>query len=82
MCELIYFKIADKCNTVDKPNERSSHSTVVLRGGGIIFLLGLWIWAIAMILVPELGAEPVGVQVGSDASLVSGGCLTSGSCWQ
>lgn len=44
--ELLYFKIADKCNIVDKPNERSSHSSVVLRGGGIIFLLSLWIWSI------------------------------------
>lgn len=43
--ELAYFKIADKCNIIDKPNERSSHSTLVLRGGGIIFVLGLWIWA-------------------------------------
>ena len=43
--ELVYFKIADKCNIIDKPNERSSHSTIVLRGGGIIFLLGMWIWA-------------------------------------
>ena len=32
-------------NIIDKPNERSSHSTIVLRGGGIIFMLGLWIWA-------------------------------------
>ena len=44
--ELIYFKIADKCNIIDKPNERSSHSSVVLRGGGIIFLFGLWIWSV------------------------------------
>lgn len=43
--ELMYFRIADKCNIIDKPNERSSHSTIVLRGGGIIFMLGLWIWA-------------------------------------
>ncbi len=42
--ELVYFKIADRFNIIDKPNERSSHSSVVLRGGGIIFLLGLWIW--------------------------------------
>ena len=45
--ELAYFKIADKFNIIDKPNERSSHSTIVLRGGGIIFLLGAWVWAIA-----------------------------------
>ena len=43
--ELIYFKIAGKCNIIDKPNERSSHSSVVLRGGGIIFLIGVWIWS-------------------------------------
>ena len=43
--ELLYFRIADKYNIIDKPNERSSHSTIVLRGGGIIFMLCLWIWA-------------------------------------
>lgn len=42
---LIYFRIADRFNIIDKPNERSSHSKVVLRGGGIIFTLGLWIWS-------------------------------------
>lgn len=45
LAELIYFRIADKCNIIDKPNGRSSHSTIVLRGGGIIFLLGVWIWS-------------------------------------
>lgn len=45
--ELVYFKVADKFNIIDKPNERSSHSTIVLRGGGIIFLLGAWVWSIA-----------------------------------
>lgn len=44
--ELIYFRIADKFNIIDKPNERSSHSSIVLRGGGIIFLLGLWTWSV------------------------------------
>ena len=43
--ELLYFRVADKCNIIDRPNERSSHSTIVLRGGGVIFMLGLWIWA-------------------------------------
>ena len=43
--ELWYFKIADRFNIIDKPNERSSHSTIVLRGGGIIFLISLWVWA-------------------------------------
>lgn len=44
--ELVYFEIADKCNIIDKPNERSSHKSIVLRGGGIIFTIGLWIWSI------------------------------------
>ena len=43
--ELIYFRIADRCNIIDKPNERSSHTSVVLRGGGIIFLIGAWVWS-------------------------------------
>lgn len=42
--ELVYFKIADKCNIIDKPNERSSHSTIVLRGGGIIFPISMLVW--------------------------------------
>lgn len=45
VAEVLYFCIADKCNIIDKPNERSSHSTIVLRGGGIIFLIGVWIWS-------------------------------------
>ncbi len=46
IAELVYFRIADKCNIIDKPNERSSHTKIVLRGGGIIFTIGLWIWSI------------------------------------
>ena len=47
--ELIYFKIADKCNIIDKPNERSSHSTIVLRGGGVICAVSMIAWAIMMV---------------------------------
>ena len=46
VAELVYFKIADKFNIIDKPNQRSSHSRIVLRGGGIIFTIALWIWSI------------------------------------
>lgn len=42
--ELCYFKIADHFNIIDKPNERSSHSTIVLRGGGIIFAISILVW--------------------------------------
>lgn len=34
--EVCYFKVADRFNIIDKPNERSSHTRIVLRGGGII----------------------------------------------
>lgn len=34
---LLYFRIADKYNIIDKPNQRSSHTSITLRGGGIIF---------------------------------------------
>jgi UDP-N-acetylmuramyl pentapeptide phosphotransferase/UDP-N-acetylglucosamine-1-phosphate transferase len=37
---LIYFKIADHFSIIDKPNERSSHKKITLRGGGIIFYFG------------------------------------------
>lgn len=50
VCELVYFKIADRFNIIDKPNERSSHSTIVLRGGGIIFSLSMIVWAILMVV--------------------------------
>ena len=46
IAELVYFRIADKYNIIDKPNQRSSHTTIVLRGGGIIFLIGAWVWSV------------------------------------
>ena len=46
IAELVYFRIADKFNIIDKPNQRSSHSTIVLRGGGIIFMIGAWVWSV------------------------------------
>ncbi len=48
--ELTYFKIADKYNIIDKPNERSSHSTIVLRGGGIIFCISMIAWVALLII--------------------------------
>ena len=44
--ELFYFRIADRYNIIDKPNERSSHSTIVLRGGGVVFVISMVIWFI------------------------------------
>lgn len=44
LAELFYFRIADKYNIIDKPNERSSHTRITLRGGGIIFYLGALVY--------------------------------------
>ena len=44
--ELIYFKIADRYNIIDKPNERSSHTRITLRGGGVIFYIGAFLYFI------------------------------------
>ena len=49
VAELFYFRVADKCNIIDKPNQRSSHTRITLRGGGIIFYLG----ALAFFLTSE-----------------------------
>lgn len=38
--EILYFRIADKFNIIDKPNLRSSHTQITLRGGGIIYSIG------------------------------------------
>ncbi len=53
LAELVYFEIADKFNIIDKPNERSSHSSIVLRGGGVIFSLAMVAWAVMMAVQGE-----------------------------
>lgn len=45
--ELFYFKVADRYNIIDKPNERSSHTQITLRGGGIIFYFGALTYYVA-----------------------------------
>lgn len=44
LAELFYFKVADKYNIIDKPNERSSHTRVTLRGGGVVFYFGALVY--------------------------------------
>lgn len=39
LSELAYFRLAERYKIIDKPNERSSHTRITLRGGGIIFLV-------------------------------------------
>jgi len=43
---LVYFRIADRYKIIDKPNRRSSHTKPTIRGGGIIFYLGVLVWFI------------------------------------
>src|SRR5690606_12823228 len=38
---LLYFRIADRFNIIDKPNERSSHKSLTIRGGGIVFSIAV-----------------------------------------
>ena len=57
LVELAYFRIADKCNIIDEPNARSSHSKIVLRGGGVIFALAMIVWAV---LAALRGGDVVG----------------------
>ena len=58
---LIYFKIAEHFNIVDRPNERSSHHEITIRGGGIIYLVAallaavyhpsFWLPVVAMFII-------------------------------
>ena len=42
--ELAYFRLADHYNIIDKPNQRSSHTSITLRGGGIVFYIGVLLY--------------------------------------
>ncbi len=46
LAELIYFKIADRLNIIDKPNQRSSHDRITLLGGGVVFYFGVLLYSI------------------------------------
>ena len=59
--ELVYFKIADHFNIIDKPNERSSHSTIVLRGGGVIFAISMIVWFVWRVVQDIQGIQAFNV---------------------
>ncbi|WP_435254335.1 MraY family glycosyltransferase [Tenacibaculum sp. A30] len=44
---IIYLKLADKLNIIDKPNHRSSHTSPTIRGGGILFFLAILIFFVS-----------------------------------
>lgn len=59
-----YIRLADKYNIIDKPNERSSHSNITIRGGGIIFLLAAvvaLVWHFSEFWLPVMGILLIGV---------------------
>lgn len=63
--EWMYFRIARRFSIVDKPNARSSHHIVTIRGGGIIFPIAIlggifyeqpfqWLLALSLLLIAIL----------------------------
>lgn len=42
--ELVYFRIAFQYKIIDKPNDRSSHKKITIRGGGVIFGIAALLW--------------------------------------
>ncbi len=44
LLELVYFRLADRYNIIDKPNFRSSHTRITLRGGGVLFPVSLAVY--------------------------------------
>jgi len=43
---LFYFRLAVQFKIIDKPNQRSSHSRITIRGGGIIFPIAILLQAL------------------------------------
>lgn len=43
--KMLYLRVALYYGIVDRPNERSSHSESVIRGGGIIFVIAFMLWS-------------------------------------
>lgn len=41
---LAYFRLANHFNIIDKPNHRSSHESITIRGGGVIFYVAALIY--------------------------------------
>ena len=66
IAELAYFRIADKFNIIDKPNERSSHSTIVLRGGGVIFPIAIIVWTAVAGWASTESGQGIGLQQVAD----------------
>ena len=51
VAELVYFRVADKYNLVEKQKENGHVSAITRRGGGVIFLLSIVIWGLMMLVL-------------------------------
>lgn len=59
-----YFRVADRYNIIDKPNSRSSHTRITIRGGGIIILFAaimLAAWHFSETWLAVMGILMIGV---------------------
>lgn len=72
---LLYFRVADHYNIIDHPNERSSHSEVTIRGGGIIYLLAA---LVALIMHPTFWMPILGLFIIGIISFVDDRITLSG----
>lgn len=72
---ILYFRIADHYNIIDRPNERSSHTEVTIRGGGIIFLFAA---LTALILHPEFWMLILGLFIIGTISFIDDRITLSG----
>lgn len=72
---LLYFKIADHYNIIDHPNERSSHSEITIRGGGIVFLFAAMI---SLIVYPEYWLPILGLFIVGIISFIDDRITLSG----
>lgn len=72
---LLYFRIADRYNIIDRPNERSSHTEVTIRGGGIIFLFAA---LTVLILHPEFWMPVLGLFIIGTISFIDDRITLSG----
>jgi len=59
---LLYFRIADHFGIIDHPNERSSHTRITIRGGGVIFILAALLVVIVhpAYYLPAIGLLTIG----------------------
>lgn len=50
---LAYMRIAEYYNIIDKPNQRSSHTSITIRGGGIIFGISVVLFQVWALMVGD-----------------------------